>query len=172
MENKFQTGLIAGAIGLAAVAIPLVAVVANRPTGKQKEEARAIAPPVGRAEVEARTGSHPGPHSSKSDYPYPECEFCVQWLKENIGDPASLEIIQWIDRKEFVHGPAVYEKRGGQKVLARYDSNGPMEHELTIKVKFRAKNTVGAMMVDRRLFHFSEGKFTSAGPSTPDDYPL
>ncbi len=74
-----------------------------------------------------------------SEYPYPECEAVVTWLRDNTGHPESVQIIEW-----------------GPRELARLPGYA------NITVKYRAKNAYGAMAVSRLMVHVSHGKADSA----------
>src|SRR5260370_42062665 len=88
----------------------------------------------------------------KPQYPYPECESIVQWLKENTGDPASLEIIQWLARGEI---DEMKSARDYPKAM-RWRAPNPNPYIL-VRVKYRAKNNVGAMAIYEQAFSCCPG---------------
>src|SRR5262245_38408416 len=68
------------------------------------------------------------------DYPYPECAECVKWMKENAGEPDSLQIISW------------------KKVTFRPGEPGVTPGTVRIDVKYRGKNQFGGWSVEERYF--------------------
>ena len=69
-------------------------------------------------------------------YPYPECEVCMQWLRNNTGEPDSIQIIEW-DRQP-----------------------SDVDDFVVIIAKFRGKNQVGGWSVDVRRWGIKGGKIT------------
>lgn len=70
-------------------------------------------------------------------YPWPECAAVVAYLKENAGDAESVQIIKWESR-----------------VVTEKDPNRLTGGMVIISLKFRSKNRLGALAVNRGNFYF------------------
>lgn len=74
--------------------------------------------------------------------PWAECAPIVEWLRKNLGDPTTLEIVEW-------------ESRTPQ----------PEYQRITVFVRYRTKNRNGALSVWRRSFRVhDDGKITASEP--------
>lgn len=88
----------------------------------------------------------PAARATPAVYPYPECAACMDWLRQNAGEPRSLEIIQW-DRLIFAKPQADV---GGATVR--------------ITAKYRGRNDRGGYSVAEHAFFFRDGMMVSNYP--------
>jgi len=95
----------------------------------------------------APTATPSTPAAAKEAYPWPECEACVKALKDQMGEPDSLQIIEWKHRKEFFDG-----KQSG----------------LSIGLKCRCKNEMGGWSAGDIVFVFWQGR--EGQPPTIDNF--
>src|SRR5262245_47019762 len=89
------------------------------------------------ATTHRRAEKKAGGATKKDEYPYPECDACMKWFRENLPEPGSLELISW-------------------KKIDYRDKN----IDFQIEAKFRAKNEQGGFSVATRRFHFKDGRLT------------
>lgn len=81
-----------------------------------------------------------------ADDPWPECAAVRKWLATHANDAGSVEIVAWERR---FHNP--YDGPTGQ----------------TIRVRFRARNERGALVIRRHFFAFRDGKMVREYPESP-----
>jgi hypothetical protein len=91
-----------------------------------------------------RETSHVPPKGKAANDPWPECQLCRDWLRDNTGDPASVEIIDWQDRRVI---PKSYP--------------GTPAGTVRVDVKYRAANGLGGKSVEVRHFFVLDGKIMS-----------
>jgi hypothetical protein len=134
LQPRTALRTLAVVVGLAALVILPTAVLLNLPRddtpGTGRQPASPVAPP-GRPEGEAQVPPLP----ADSD-PYPECAACRTWLRENVGDPDSLEVLAWEERWVIPHQGIGSFPPGAVRVIARY----------------RGKSQLGGKPVERRVF--------------------
>jgi len=138
---------VGGAIALTLLLI--LVVIASRPSKERPS----------RNELDKERKEEGRPAETKEKYPYPECAACVRWLKENMGDPASLEIISWEERKQERHGKPVYNEH---RVFQGYDKAGHQDDYILLMVKYRLRNVLGGTHVERRRFIFKNGRLNDS----------
>lgn len=73
-------------------------------------------------------------------YPYPECAECVRHLKENSGDPESIQPISW--------------ERGVVKEDVEFMRRG----DLYIRVTYRTRTKFGGWDVEGKSYYFRDGR--------------
>jgi hypothetical protein len=120
MDQKTKTGLLAFAI-VAGLACVVVAVALTAALVTTTSPAPAPKAPVA------------GPVAGD---PWPECAAVREWLRTNLHDPASLEIVQ----------------RRGRDVEA--------DGRVTVSLKYRATNDRGARQLQGRMFTVERGRVT------------
>jgi hypothetical protein len=76
------------------------------------------------------------PHQSRWDGSVPEAE---AWLRRNLKDPASLDVIEW--------SRLVLDERNDA---------------WTVRCKYRAKNSLGGYVVESKTFHIKDGRVVDA----------
>jgi hypothetical protein len=91
------------------------------------------------------TTSRPSAKAPAGD-PWPECALVRAWLKDNLPDPSSLEIVRWEGRDEAPR------------------NDPPL---VGITVRFRARNAVGALALQVERFNFGlrDHRLISHGPT-------
>jgi hypothetical protein len=76
-----------------------------------------------------------------ASYPYAECVAVMTWLWDNVGDPSSVEPIEWRDRTAEIGA-----------------SGGRPPGTVYLDLKYRARNNVGALQVAETRFVVHGGK--------------
>lgn len=128
MQPKLFTGLLAAAIVLGAgLVLGAVAFVASRPGQPSTAPVNRVAGPD----------------------PYPECAAIRRWLRENTGEPGSLEILSWENRY-------VYGKDG--------PDNRAWPGAVVVRVKYRGVNQYGGKSVEATSFIMRDGKVLDTMP--------
>lgn len=151
--TKVVLGII-GACAACLIVVGMVALARRGPVAAPQAQAQK-ADPKRAGNRPAAPVPTPASPATKGD-PWPECGTIRKWLRDNSGEPGSLEIIEWQERKTDRHGPPKYDKN---RVFQGYDDSGEIDDYVNIGVKYRLRNVLGGMNVERRHFIFKNGSF-------------
>jgi hypothetical protein len=83
--------------------------------------------------------ARPVPPAPSAADPYPECAEIRHWLRDNTGEPDTVQIVAWTGRAE-------------EPARTDYPAY------VLVTVKYRARNRFGALQVFDRTFRFFQGR--------------
>jgi len=146
-RNRLSTGLMAAAtIAVLFTGFGATLFLASRSGDSAKKQVTADETARGKP-ASADKGKPASADKGNGKYPYPECEACMAWLRNNVGSPDSIEPIDWYSRTAYE--PRVRSAFTQEK--GHYSITIP--GGVRLGFKFRVKNVYGGMSICKYEFN-------------------